>query len=74
MEPNEYLIEPVELPQPRKRLSEVVGDNIASQLQEIEAKAFYEAANEEPAFDKRSGTSNAGRRIAAKIQVALRGE
>jgi len=60
--------------QPRRRLSELVGDNIASQRQEIEAEAFYAAANEEPKWDKRTATSNAGRRLAAKIQVALRGE
>jgi len=60
--------------QPRKRLSEAVSDNIACQLQEIEAEAFNEAANEDPKFDKRTATSNVGRRLAAKIQVALRGE
>lgn len=59
-------------PQPRKRVSQAVSDNIASQRQEVEAEAFYEAANEEPKFDKRTATSNVGRRLAAKIQVALR--
>jgi len=59
-----------EQPQPRKTLAEAVAANVAAQRQEIEADANYAAAEEEPKWDKRSGTSNFGRRLAAKIALS----
>jgi hypothetical protein len=57
---------------PRKRLSELVGEEVAAQRQIAEMDAFDEAAAEAPAFDKRSGTSNFGKRVSARLQQAIR--
>jgi len=59
-----------EQPQPKRRLAEVVAENISSQRQEIEADANLAAAEEDPKFDKRKGESNFGRRVAAKIALS----
>jgi hypothetical protein len=59
-------------PEPRKTLAQSVAAEVATQQQEAESAAIDEAAFAEPKFDKRSGTSNVGRRVAARIQQALR--
>jgi F0F1-type ATP synthase epsilon subunit len=55
---------------PRKRLCEIVAASVQNQ-RDMQADEINAAADEAPAFDKRSGTSNAGRRLSAAIQRAL---
>ena len=59
-------------PQPRRRLCERVAEEVGAQRQAAEMDAFEEAAFADPAFDKRSGTSNFGKRVAARVQIATR--
>jgi len=61
---------PIEETQPRPRLADLVAQEVGEQRAVAALNAAYEAAAEPPAFDKRSATSNIGRRVAAKIQLA----
>jgi hypothetical protein len=61
---------PPDAPQPRKTLAEAVGQEVGALRQAAEMDAFDEAAVEAPAFDKRSGTSNFGKRVSARLQHA----
>ena len=60
----------IEFEQPRKRLAEIVGEEVDRQRAEAAAEADYYAAEEEPAFNPRTGQSNFGSRVAAKIRLA----
>ena len=58
--------------QPRKRIGEIVGEEIAAQ-RECEAEiAEFANADSNPQFDKRRGESNFGKRLASKIQRVIR--
>jgi hypothetical protein len=60
--------------QPQKRQPGTLAAAVAAQVTEQrEAQALdaaWTAGEEEPSFDKRSGTSNFGKRLASKIQIA----
>ena len=60
--------------QPQKRqpgaLAAAVAAQVAAQREAQALDAAWAAAEEEPSFDRKSGTSNIGRRLAAKIQIA----
>ena len=64
--------QPETSPAPRKRLAEIVGEEVAAQRFSQSLEAIEEAAMADPAWDKRSGTSNFGKRLSARIQQALR--
>ena len=56
--------------QPKRRLADLVAEEVGEQRAVEALNAAYQAAQEEPAFDKKSGTSNFGRRLSAKIQLS----
>jgi len=60
---------PFEETQPRQRLADLVAAEVGEQRAVEALNSAYAAAEEAPAFDKRSGTSNFGRRLAAKIHL-----
>ena len=64
---NETLPEP-----PRKRLAELVGQEVAAQRHVADMAAFEEAVMEEPHWDKKTATSNFGKRVSARLQLAIR--
>ena len=64
---------PPATPPPRKqRLCELVADCVAAQEEEANLAAIDEAASADPAFSKRKGESNFGKRVSARLQQALR--
>ena len=71
-----YLLMPIEpedeVTEQPQTLAEKVGAEVGAQRQEVEMDAIDAAALAEPAFDKRSGTSNFGKRVSARIQQACR--
>ena len=72
-EEQQHLTEALQ-PQPRRAgaLAAAVSQEIAAQCETAEMDALYEAATAEPAFDSRSGTSNFGKRVSARLQQAIR--
>jgi len=67
-------LDPIEtIQEPARRagdLSRAVAAQIEEQRSQQATDAAMQAAYEEPAFDKRKGESNFGRRVAAKIALA----
>ena len=53
-------------------LAAAVAAEVANQRHAAEMDAIDEAALADPAFDKRSGTSNFGKRVGARLQQAVR--
>ncbi len=62
---------PTEEPQKRQAgaLAAAVAANIEEQREAQAIEAAYAVADQEPAFDRRKGESNFGKRIAAKIRL-----
>jgi hypothetical protein len=57
---------------PRKRLSQLVGEEVAAQRQAADMAAYEEAAMEEPHWDRKTATSNFAKRVSARVQIAMR--
>ena len=72
---NDSIDDLTEEPQARRAgaLAQAVSNQIAEQEAVRDSEAAYAAADEEPAFNKRTGESNFGKRLSAKIQIATRG-
>ena len=69
---NEEQQQPTPESEPRRAgaLAQTVSNHILKQEATRDSEAAWTAANEEPAFDKRKGESNFGRRVFGKIALA----